>query len=481
LALATSGGNEGHDGQEEPAAEPSAPQLFHTPDHEAFVTFSVNGHLETWSCKSKAFRRWLSYQFFLQCGRAPRIQAVQEVLQTIEGRALFDGPQVPVFTRMAPYNDTIYWDLVNEGWEAVEITASGWRVVAQPPVKFRRARGMLPLPHPVAGTNIGALRSFVNVADNDAWMLLVAWLVGALSPKGPSPVLVLHGEHGSAKSTTARLLRALIDPNVASLRAEPRELRDVMITATNAWCVAYDNLSHLSPWLSDAICRLATGGRFGTRELHTDSEEALFDARRPVILTGIEELATRGDLLDRAIVLYLPAISDDQRRPEAVFWPEFEAIAPGMLGALFQTVSTALSQMATVQVDKFPRMADFALWVTAAESEFGWKPGSFIQAYTGNREAANELTLEASPIAPIVRKLAKIRFTGTASELLDRLNSLATDEQRRQKGWPANGRALSGSLRRIAPNLRAVGINVEFLGNTGSNRDRLIVIRQPIQ
>jgi hypothetical protein len=131
-----------------------------------------------------------------------------------------------------------------------------------------------------------------------------------------------------------------------------------------------------------------------------------------------------------------------------------------MLGAVLEAVSAALSHVATVQVDKLPRMADFALWVTAAESKLGWKPGFFIEAYTGNREAANELTLEASPIAPIVRKLAKIGFTGTASELLEQLTILATDEQRRQKGWPANGRVLSGSLRRIALNLRAVGIKV---------------------
>jgi hypothetical protein len=125
----------------------------------------------------------------------------------------------------------------------VEVTASGWRVVAHPPLKFRRARGRLPLPHPVAGTSTGELRPFVNIDDDDTWMLLMAWLVGTLSPKGLYPVLVLHGEQGSAKSTTARLLRARVDPNIAALRAEPHELRDVMIVATNVWCVAFDNLS----------------------------------------------------------------------------------------------------------------------------------------------------------------------------------------------------------------------------------------------
>ena len=112
-------------------------------------------------------------------------------------------------------------------------------------------------------------------------MLLAAWLVAAFRPHGPYPILVLHGEQGSAKSTTARVLRALLDPNTAPLRGEPRDLRDVMIAASNGWIISFDNLSRIPHWLSDALCRLATGGGFSTRELYTDSEEVLFDAQRP--------------------------------------------------------------------------------------------------------------------------------------------------------------------------------------------------------
>jgi hypothetical protein len=128
---------------------------------------------------------------------------------------------------------------------------------------------MLPLPYPREGGSITSLRGFVNVANDDDWALLLAWLVAAFRPHGPYPVLVLHGEQGSAKSTVARVLRALVDPGTASLRSEPRDARDLIISATNGWCVALDNLSHLPVWLSDAICSLATGGGFGTRELFT--------------------------------------------------------------------------------------------------------------------------------------------------------------------------------------------------------------------
>src|SRR5262249_30177683 len=133
------------------------------------------------------------------------------------------------------------------------------------------------------------------------WRLVVSWLLAALRPVGPYPVLVVYGEQGSAKSSLVRVLRALVDPNTAALRRPPREERDLVIAATNGWLIALDNLSHLPDWLSDGLCCLATGSGFATRELYTDADEAIFAARRPVVLNGIEEVATRGDLLDRAI------------------------------------------------------------------------------------------------------------------------------------------------------------------------------------
>src|SRR5438067_13817378 len=85
------------------------------------------------------------------------------------------------------------------------------------------------------------------------------------------------------------MLRALVDPRTPGLRAEPHDARDLAIAARGSWIVAYDNVSRVLPWLSNALCRLATGGGFATRELYSDFDEALFDALRPSILTGIAD------------------------------------------------------------------------------------------------------------------------------------------------------------------------------------------------
>jgi hypothetical protein len=241
--------------------------------------------------------------------------------------------------------------------------------------------------------------------------------------------------------------------------------------------LAFDNLSHLPPWLSDALCRLSTGGGLGTRELYSDSEELILDAQRPVILTGIEELATRGDLLDRSLVTWLPSIPKNKRRREEELDAEFSASRPALLGAFLEAVSCALREINGVWLPQSPRMADFVAWVTAAEPSLPWKRGAFLETYSSNVEAANSLSLEASVIYPSLSVLS-LPFEGTATELLEKLKTGLSDPQKQPKGWPANARALSGLLRRIAPNLRRVGINVTFDRGRGQSRTRNLKIER---
>jgi len=190
---------------------------------------------------------------------------------------------------------------------------------------------------------------------------------------------------------TARALRSLIDPNVSPLRSEPRDARDLMIAAHNGWVLAFDNVSHLGQWLSDGLSRLATGGGLATRELYSDTEETIFEAKRPVLLTGIEELTTSPDLLDRALVLHLPRIDDEQRRTEEEMLSGFDDARARVLGILLDAVSKALACVSEVRLLRSPRMADFATWITAGESAFGWPAGTFLAAYDENRAEAHEL------------------------------------------------------------------------------------------
>jgi hypothetical protein len=457
---------------------------FHDPEYRAWVTFAAGDHHETSLVKSQAFRRWLGWRLYASKGITANAQAMQDALGVLEGRATYDGPMQTVYARLASHDGAIYLDLANEQWGAVKITPDGWEVCHNPPVKFRRPRAMLPLPLPTHGGQLATLRDFVNVGAGDdgeqAWMLYVAWLIAALNPSGPYPPLALSGEQGSAKSTLAKVSRGLLDPNIAALRAEPKEPRDLAIAANNSWVLALDNLSSIPVWLADALCRLSTGAGFSTRTLYENDEETIFQAQRPIILTSIEDVATRNDLVDRAILLALPPIGDGKRKPEAAFWRGFEAARPAILGALLSIVSWALRELPTTKVADLPRMADFALWVTAAEHALGWERGSIVQAYQANRRGANALALESSPVAEQVITLMQSRaaWDGTPGELYAALTTQAGERVTVSPTWPKSARGLSGALKRFAPNLRQAGIAVRSYRRGDANHTRALSIRK---
>jgi hypothetical protein len=214
---------------------------------------------------------------------------MKTALGVIEANALFGEEERPVFLRVGSYTGSLFLDLCDRDWRAIEVDSRGWRIIDRPPISFRRTKGMLPLQVPVAGGTIHELRRFVPATD-DAFVLIVSWLLAALRDTGPYPVLALTGEQGSAKSTVATVLRRLVDPHSTPLRGAPRDSHDLYIAANNGHTVALDNLSEIPPDLADSMCRLATGGGFATRKLYTDTDEILFSGQRPQLLTSITQV-----------------------------------------------------------------------------------------------------------------------------------------------------------------------------------------------
>jgi hypothetical protein len=325
-----------------------------------------------------------------------------------------------------------------------------------------------PLPEPQSGGSLEELQSFFNV-DREGWTLIKAFLVAALRPALPCPILVAKGEQGAGKSTACRAISSLIDPRTSALRGAPREVRDLVAAARNSWLVCFDNLSHLPQDLADAACRLATGGGFGGRELYSDYDEAVFDATRPLVFNAIPDLgATRPDFLDRALIIDFYDIKPQARRDERQFWREFEAARPRILGALLDAVALGLSKLPALALNHRPRMADFATWATACEEGLGLARGEFLAAYETNRADARNLALESSPLYEPLRKLAQEGFRGNTAELLVRLNSIVSDGTKRSARWPKAPNALGNTLRRMAANLRSAGIEL-----SSSRADRL--------
>ena len=226
--------------------------LFHTAAGTACADLTITGHRETWPVRGVRFRAWLRHQYYQATGLAPSAEYVNSTLNLLEARAQFDGPERELHLRVTEHDGHIFLDLANEHWQAVEIRADGWCVVCRPPVRFRRPAGLLPLPLPQRGGSLEPLASLLNLSNRNDFVLVVAWLVAALRPSGPYPLLAISGEQGSAKTVLSKMLRALVDPNAAPVGALSREERELFIAAKNGHVLAFDNVSRPRSGLSDA-------------------------------------------------------------------------------------------------------------------------------------------------------------------------------------------------------------------------------------
>lgn len=445
--------------------------LWHDSKERAFASVGQR----SMAVKSRPFKQWLTGRFrALNGGRVPNAEAIGNAVNAIEAAAVYDGAEFEAHGRIACHDGRVYLHLADAADTVIEVDATGWRECSKPPVRFRRASGSQALPRPEAGGSLDDLRRLLNLDDGDQFTLIVGFLCGAMMPGQPVPLLVANGEQGSGKTTVTRVLKAMIDPNAAPVRCEPKEVRDLMIAAANAHLLALDNLSHLPGWLSDALCRLSTGGGFATRELYTDDGEIIFDALRPVILNGIEEFVTRGDLLERSILLRLPTIPEEKRVPESDFWARFYNLRPKLLGAVLDRVAGGLRELPGVELDHLPRMADFARWCVACECGAD-EPERFLDAYTTNQSGAHEQAMDASSLAPAVVAFMNGRdgWEGTPTDLYQMLARYAPNPAPRD--WPKAANSLSGKLSRLAPNLRRVHrIDYQTDRRTDSGRGRIV-------
>jgi len=450
-----------------------------------YALMQVDGHQEVWNINIRRFHDHLRKRLYALTQEGVSEPTMKDVLDTLRSLAL-SKPVRPVYRRVAKIGDKIYFDLVRDDWQVVEINPEGWRVVKDSPVHFVRDSKLAEaVPIPVDG-HITDLRPFVNVSDQD-FPLVAGWLVHTLCRTGPRLHLGIMGEQGTAKSTLTRMLKALVDPSSVPLRSLPKDEENLLITAESSWVLAIDNVSSIRLGMADALCRMSTGGGFGKRELYTDGEEFVIDAQRNVILNGIStDLFARPDLAERTVILELEPIQ--KRIAESELWEEFQEARPKILGALFTAASYGLSHEATTKLTNSPRMIDAMRWIVACENDPDWQEAtSFLEEYERMQEDSILTTLDYNPVARLTRQFMSRQpvveggeyreWNGTASELKAELEFLhsVTGGERRPDRWPADSANFGSVLKRVEPSLRLAGITIS---KKRTKTTRALCIRQ---
>jgi len=466
---------EPHAVEPKPAKPPSASQatrivrmaasmeieLFCDGENRAYASIP-EGH--TFALETKAFSQWLARAYYNATKNAPSEGTLKDAIRALAASAFHRGVRHDVYVRTAALGQEVWLDL---GQQAVHVTAEGWTLRDRAPVKFLRPRGVLPLPTPTTApaADLPILLSRVLNVGTEDMPMIIAWLLAVLRGRAPFPILILTGDHGTAKSYGSQTLRSISDPNIAPLRSTPKEDRDLMIAARNSHVLAFDNLSTIPEAFSDQLCRLATGAGFATRELHTDTDEIIFQAAKPIILNSIADVARRPDLLDRAIVVGLDPISPKARLTVAELDARFRAEHPALLGALLDAVVGGLRNEPTTKLPILPRMADFATWVEACAPAMGWPAGLFLELFDSRQRVAVSNLLSDDLVADALQELV-LPWIGTPTDLFNRL---ARPERQRTRDWPQTVAQLTARLKRLAAPLRDHGLVIEFK-RTGKSR-----------
>ncbi|KMP11630.1 hypothetical protein UR09_02900 [Candidatus Nitromaritima sp. SCGC AAA799-A02] len=454
----------------------NADGFFFGTEYKLFRDFQGVGHVaiqcaagkRVFKIKSENFESWYSKLWYQNIGKVLSPNKLRSILGTLAGFCLGTPPE-KVFRRVAFIDGKIYLDMHDETGKGIVVDENGVRIRKDPMANFLPIPGGLPLPGLSEEAGLFKIRNYINYGNNEQLFLILGFLFGCFMPRGPYPILVVHGEQGSAKSTLLKVIRKLVAPNIAPVRLPPKDIRDLGVEAANTWLIVFDNLSFIPGWLSDALCLVSTEGAVTARKLYQDDELMILPVQRPVMVNGIEDFVTRDDLRDRCIFLELPTI-EKKRVDEETLFKEWESDYPLILRGILDGVSHGLKgnkgeggDSGGQNSEKTSRMADFSRFVGFCFKGLGLPIQEWEKLYRANRERQVGARFENSALAQtLLEVLGPADYVGSCTDLLRQLNNAASDDYKREKSWPKLPHQLSNQLKRLVPAAREMGLKITF-------------------
>jgi hypothetical protein len=469
--------------------------LFVDQFNKPFIAIKINGHVETLGLDSLRFKNWL-FRFFYKNTNEISSEQVENTIKVLKSEAEFNENRKKLELRVAKATigdeHTFYYDLTNSNWSAVKITSQGWSIENNPPILFRRYNNQLPQVNPISSLlaiddkDDNILDKFVdllNVKDDDNKLLLKCYIVSLFIPGIAKPILMLHGEQGSAKSTLQELIKMLVDPSIVKTLTFPRDIHELIQKLSHNYIAYFDNVSAIKEWISDALCRGVTGSGFSKRQLYTDDDDIIYFFQRCIGFNGINLAATKADLLDRGMIIQPERIPKDKRRKIEDIWNDFKNLRPQLLGYIFDILVKVLQikQKGGIKISHgLNRMADFEEYAEIIARCMDYPEGEFLRVYQDNIGVQIDEAIQSSPLSMAVVELMdniednNNEWIGTATDLYLELGNIAETKLKiniqKIKFWPKSANHLSRRLNEVKTNLREKGIIIERYKDEKGNR-----------
>ena len=472
-------------------AQANCKEIFIDEYKAAHAAVMINDRLEVLPIADERFKNWLRKIVRKEYQMIVGTSVIDEAVNQLTADAYFDGNKRNLGLRFAKSKDDEfkwYYDLTNDNWHFIEVTADGWKTVNNQ-IIFRRFNHQVPQVSPEKNYSVDIIDQFMellNVKDEDR-LLLKCYIISLFIPDLPKAVLMVHGEQGTAKSMLQELIIMLVDPTLTKVLTPPKKTEELIQQVSKYAVTYYDNLSRIPEWISDLLCRAVTGSGFSKRKLYTNNEDVIYSLMRAIGFNGINLAATKADLLSRGLIIQTEAIPKGNQRRMKTIWKEFERIKPELLGYIFDVLTRIIKwrqdKVGVELVKEYPRMADWAEWCEIIAHCLGEKEGAFMEAYNENIDLQTQEVIEGSDIAIALQIFIDSKedkkFDGTATVLLHELNkiSLQNDIDIKNRYWPKTANRLSRGLRILQRTLREIGIEIDWYKDTNTqNKTRKMKI-----
>jgi len=405
-----------------------------------------------------------------------RNDEVNDIIENLYAHAAINDDGLKVYLRVGK-NEAGFpeIDLGTEDRSRVQFKDGKATVVAMGSnTLFIRPESMQPLPVPAETGSWKPLLAFLNVAEEEQYLIL-AWITYVIThPRGeaPYPILVLRGQQGTGKSLLGRaIIRPLVDNNVAGIQLFPSDVKDIAISSAHQYMLVYDNVRSLTKRQSDDLCVLATGGSMSSRRLYTDDEEFMLQVHAAMVLNGIHNFVQESDLASRCITVTLQPLDYSTRRDEAEFTQVAQEKMPQMFRGVLDLAAQILQAETSAEVINPERLMNFSRWLAAMEKVIELPPGKLQTAYSNNLRQASLDNVQDNVLAVTLLRFMEKRkdgsWQGTATALLAELSKIApANTVQRQSEWPQNPIALSKRLKQLEAMVKPQGITIDFSHGT---------------
>ena len=462
----------------------------------AYGRIKVSGHTEILALESTKFEYYLSKLYYdFTAGEIVGQESLNNAKRVLIAETLFEGSTRELNLRVAwgeRKGEEIYYDLVDPEWQCIRITNEGWQIVNSDSsavlfTRFNQKPQILP-DRNYPSQIFDDFLDLMHIQEPGHRLLTKVWIISLFIPEFPHPIGITYGEKEGSKSTFCRFVKRLVDLDKIELLTTPQEKAEFVQQLHHNYLAVYDNIKQLPPWFSDEACKAITGVGSSKRRLYSDDEDIIYDYKRCLMISGINNSLTEPDALDRSILTQFDRIPDEKRKEESEIESEFEETRPKLFAYILDVLVNTLRIKPGVRLSNLPRMADFTTWGEAIARAMGYQPMEFVNAYYDNIGKQNAEAIESNPLAQAIEKFVyswykegeEACWQSPTSKALEKLNKIAQAYgiDTGSKLWPKAANSLTKRLRPILSNLReGLGIHVVISRNTSGKNKNTSTIR----